>query len=256
MVRSSKQDVLSDREFVQLLEGARNLKGSFSIEARFVIMTAGLMGMRIGEIIHIDESWINSHRRMIEVPEYHDCCGGTNDGEVCGYCRNRANDYVESHNREPEELKSQIRTNYRRNLDEDVLEEMAIEKSKEDSVTFDEALDERWTPKTDNAVRKIPYDFKPRLHLCIDDFIEEFGGWKKSIATAHRRINQAVDESVLDCNVYPHALRATAVSKMASKDVSPFALMSLMGWEDLDTARSYIQSSDESAAKELREKLR
>ena len=193
---------------------------------------------------------------MIEIPEYHDCSGGTNDGEVCGYCRNRAKDYVNSHNREPEELKSQIRTNYRRNLDEDVLEEMAVEKSKEDSVTFNEALDERWTPKTENAVRKIPYDFKPRLHLCIDNFIVKYGGWTKSMATAHRRINQAVEESKLDCDVYPHALRATAVSKMASKDVSPFALMSLMGWEDLDTARSYIQSSDESAAKELREKLR
>jgi hypothetical protein len=38
MVRYSREDALTDKEFVLLLEGARELKEPFDIQARFIII--------------------------------------------------------------------------------------------------------------------------------------------------------------------------------------------------------------------------
>jgi len=120
----------------------------------------------------------------------------------------------------------------------------------------DEALDMRWTPKTQNSARSIPYDFDVRLQLVFGEFFDEHDVFPKSKCTINRRINTAVEKSPLETDVYPHSLRATAAMLHASRDVSPYSLMSTMGWETLETARAYIGSSDTSAARELRFKYR
>lgn len=38
MVRYSREDALTDKEFVQLLEGARKMKEPFYLQARFILM--------------------------------------------------------------------------------------------------------------------------------------------------------------------------------------------------------------------------
>jgi len=51
--------------------------------------------------------------------------------------------------------------------------------------------------------------------------------------------------------VYPHALRATAGTHHAYRGLSTIALQSLMGWEQIDTARKYLRVSGGATAKAL-----
>lgn len=220
MTRYSREDVLNERQLVQLLEGARKLNPPKDFEARLVIFASGYMGMRAGEIAHFDTNWIYWPNNMIKIPKYDKCTKGKGGG-VCGYCRTRAEDYAETN-----------------------------------KVSFDKALKERWTPKTENSVRSIPFDFDPRLELIIEEFNERYDHFPKSKATINRRVNQAKEHSDVDRKIYPHSLRATAATLHASRGVSPYSLMSVMGWVDMETARTYVAASDESAARELRSKHR
>jgi len=58
-VRHSKEDALDTREFELLLEGARQLKQSdyyYDHDPEFTIYVLGRLGLRRGELCHLDES--------------------------------------------------------------------------------------------------------------------------------------------------------------------------------------------------------
>ncbi|WP_161607587.1 hypothetical protein [Natronorubrum bangense] len=38
------------------------------LQARFIILVGGRLGLRRGEIAHIKEKWVNWRRSMIEIP--------------------------------------------------------------------------------------------------------------------------------------------------------------------------------------------
>lgn len=220
MTRYSREDVLSEREFELLLRGARQLPEPYRFEALLCLYGTGALGLRAGELAHLDSSWLNWPNRMVEIPRFDGCTDGTDNG-VCGYCRTRAEDYQATHD-----------------------------------CSWDDALETRWSPKTATGERSVPFDFDVRVELCIEEFDDRFDHFPKSRTTINRRINDAIEASRLDLDTYPHALRATAATRHASRNVSPYALMSVMGWQDMETARSYIAASDESAARELRSKHR
>lgn len=220
MTRYSREDVLSEREFELLLRGARELEEPKRFEALLCLYGTGALGLRAGELAHLDSDWINWPNRMIEIPRYDECTNGVGGG-VCGYCRTRAEDYQATH-----------------------------------GCSWEEALATRWTPKTETGERSIPFDFDVRVELCIEEIDDRYEHFPKSKATINRRVDDATAASQLELETYPHALRATAATRHASRNVSPYALMSVMGWQDMETARSYIAASDESAARELRSKHR
>lgn len=254
MPRHSKQDALSEREFELLLRAVPKLKEQKQLETRFILMCAGRMGMRGGEIAHISEDWIDRSKHVLEIPEYDYCTFGKFD-DPCGYCRNRARDYMETHNRSFEEVVADIEEKYPQ-LEEMAVKSIAQEEHEETEIAFEKALELRWSPKTKNSARSIPYDFDVRIQLTFEDFFEEHSYFPKSKATLNRRVDNVVEKSNIEKRVYPHSLRATAAMLHASKDISPYSLMSTMGWETLETARTYIGSSDTSAARELRFKYR
>ena len=253
--RHSKEDVLSRRAFVQLLDGARTLDSPYDFEARLCVYLAGKLGLRAGEIAHVETDWIDWHDNMIRIPEHEPCSKGS-DGGICGYCRSRAEDRLLANNLTVTEAVAEIRSEFDADLDDDVLIEMALDRRDEVNMTYDAALAERWNPKTENSVRAIPFDFDIRAQMCIEEFADRYDGFPRSRATVNRRINRAADAAGIEERVYPHALRATSASFHASRDVSPYSLMSIMGWNDIQTARSYIRASDETAAKEIRSKHR
>jgi integrase len=220
MTRYSRDDVLSERQLALLIQASRSLPEPRDFQARFILYAAGYLGLRAGEIAHFDTDWLDWHDRVVRIPEYDNCNDGSGDG-VCGYCRSRAEDYAETND-----------------------------------VSMQTALDMRWEPKTETSVRSIPFDFNVWLELTIEEFDERYDRFPKSKATINRRVSEAVEHSDVTRRVYPHSLRATAATLHASRDVSPYSLMSVMGWVDLETARSYVAASDESAARELRHKHR
>jgi integrase len=87
MVRHSHQDALSEQEFIELWQSTRHLRQPLDEEARFVLVSAGRLGLRAAEICHLREEWIDWKRSMIEIPAFQDC--------DCGYCRSQSKQSVD-----------------------------------------------------------------------------------------------------------------------------------------------------------------
>jgi integrase len=138
----------------------------------------------------------------------------------CGYCRKRAKSAAE-HN---------------------------------DGLTFEEAMDRRWNPKTRNSARAIPFDFSDRVEAVVTAFFDRYDAYPHSRVSVNRRVDRVALRADLDpSRVYPHALRATAATHHAYRGVPTTALQNLMGWEQLTTAQKYIRLSGEPTANALRE---
>lgn len=256
MTEHSRDHALDAREFERLLEGARELPEPWDFEARLVIHLAGRLGFRGGEIAHLKVDWIDFDRRVIEIPKYDPCTKGK-DGGVCGYCRERAKDHLKSNNLTQAEAVELVEEELGDvEIAEEKVEELAAEKRRERHKTLQEALDERWEPKTENGARSVPFDFDIRTQMVVEEFAERYDIFPKARVAVNRRVSEAAEAACLEDRVYPHALRATAATSMALHDVSAYSLMGILGWADLETARSYIRASDENAAKEIRSKHR
>ena len=138
-MRHSADDALEDHDYHLLLEATYKLDKYYSLESRLILLLAGRLGMRVGEIIHMQADWIDDRRQMIEIPAHEPCHKGR-DGGVCGYCTQLAEQKV-THN---------------------------------DGLAEHEALRHCWEPKTDAAQRSIPFDFHPRAEITIRRYFEKF----------------------------------------------------------------------------------
>jgi len=217
----SRENALDEREFELLLEGCHALDDDYhALEARLVALVAGRLGLRAGELCHMDESWIDWRRRMIVIPRYHDCQKGRG-GDVCGYCRQHAKQRVE--------------------YNEDV-----------DLAT---ALEESWRAKTDAAAREVPFDGSPRSELVIERYFDRFDEFTVSRTGVNRRVDAALEaaEGLDSDTTNPHGLRATAASYFASRGLNVIALQSMFGWANLSTAHNYIRRSGENTARAIRD---
>jgi len=217
-VRHSKDDALEDREFQLLLEACHELDEYYSLEARFIALCTGRLGLRVGELIHMRSDWVDWRRRMLQIPAREPCKKGR-DGGVCGYCKQLA--------------KQQARH--------------------DDELGVQEAIRDRWTPKTDAAVRSIPFDFDPRAEIVIERYFDRFDEFQGSHSAVHRRLEKAVDrvDELEGKRVYPHCLRATAGSYHSSRGLDAITLQSLMGWADLSTAHRYVRRSGDRTRRAL-----
>lgn len=80
--RHTHEDVLNDREYELLLEACTALPDPRAIEARFICLLCGRLGLRAGEIAHFQTSWIDWNRKLIRIPKHEPC--------ACGYCQRQA----------------------------------------------------------------------------------------------------------------------------------------------------------------------
>lgn len=78
----SHEDVLNDREFERLLEACRDLPAPRGVEALFICLLGGRLGLRAGEIAHFRTGWIDRNRKLIQIPKHEPC--------DCGYCQRQA----------------------------------------------------------------------------------------------------------------------------------------------------------------------
>lgn len=258
--RHSREDALDPREFEYLVRATHKMKPAQELEGRTALYATGKLGLRGGEVAHLHEDWINWTERRIEIPEHDSCRKGKRSGEVCGYCRRRALEEMETNNISQEEAIAAIRAEYSdevlTQLDAEAIQQAAHDLRDEVNITEEEALSRRWKPKTPQSARHVPFDFDVRVQMTIEDFFDEYDSWEKSKSTLNRRINRIAELCEEDIEIYPHALRATAASTHAAREVSAYSLMSIMGWSDIGTARSYINSNSTQAAREIRSKHR
>lgn len=217
-VRNSADDALEDRAYQLLLESTYQLKEPYDLESRFTVLVLGRLGLRVGEMIHMEESWIDWRQRMIRIP-YHEPCHKGQDGGPCGYCRQLARQREENN----------------------------------DDVSFEDALGERWSAKTEAAARSVPFDFDPRVEIVVERYFDECDAVHISKSAVNRRINKCAElvPEVQDLNIYPHCLRATAASYHASRGLDAISLQSLLGWADLSTAHRYVRRSGDRTRRAL-----
>lgn len=86
-VHHTYQDALGARDYQLLLEGATLLPEGKRLEARFVALVGGRLGLRAGEICHLHGDWIDWDRSMINIPRHRSC--------QCGYCHSQAKQEAE-----------------------------------------------------------------------------------------------------------------------------------------------------------------
>jgi integrase len=257
----SREDAVSGRQFERMVQATYEIDKDWkALEARFALFATGRLGMRGGEITHIHRDWVDLQDGVVEIPEHDPCDKGKREDEICGYCRRRALERVKANNLSIEDALQAISHVYSdaelARLNEDDLLEEAQELRREVNITMAEAREERWQPKTSEGAREIPFDFDVRAEMTIEEFFDSHEQWPKSKATLNRRIDEVADAAGIEDNVYPHALRATAASYHAAREVSAHSLMSIMGWADIGTARSYIRANSQQANREVRSKHR
>lgn len=217
----SKEYSLTAREFELLMEAAHNLDGDFfELETKFIILVAGRLGLRAGEIAHMRESWIDWRRRMIVIPAFEPCDFGR-DGDICGSCKQSA--------------RQKVRHN--------------------DNVSIDEARAGSWSPKTDAAAREVPFDASPRAELIVERYFDRFDEFQTSQTGINRRVKRAAEraEGLEPADVKPHGLRATAATRYAARGLNVIALQAMFGWAQLSTAHHYIRRSGENTARAIRD---
>ena len=215
MARHSRQDALSDQQFKQLLDACDQLDEPYQTETTFAVMAGGRLGMRAGEIAHVKKEWVDWQRKQINIP-LHEPCEKGNGGEICGYCRFRAEESMEH-----------------------------------SDLTREEAEARRWEPKTEHSSRAIPFGFNDHVEAVVTAFFDTHDEWPRSRVGVNRRVERAADESGID--VYPHALRATAATHHAYRGLPVSALQSLFGWADISIAQKYLRLSGGATSKALNE---
>ena len=204
----TREKALSEREFELLLEGAGRIKNpDRRLESRAAILIGGRLGLRPGETTHLNASWVDRERQMIRIPKQHDCTKGRSGG-LCGYCRQA------------------VEQRLRHNPDSE----------------FENLANRYWLPKTEAASRTVPYHFSYRVRVVVELLVNNHGGWPYSFSTLQRRLDSALDlapQLSRDATSL-HGLRATAASYHAGRGLDLAALRAMFGWEDITTARQYL----------------
>lgn len=209
MPRNAHQDALDEKEFERLFDATDDLKEPYDAECRLILLLGGRLGMRAGEITHLREEWVNWRKAQIEIPAY-DRCDLGRDGERCGYC------------------KKQARQAARKNED----------------VEYEEAIADRWSPKTHQSIRTIPFGFDDRISETLEGFFFHRDHYPRSRSSVNRRVDRLAEAAGLENDrIYPHALRATAATYHAYQGLPVAALQSLFGWADMSTPQKYIRLS-------------
>lgn len=219
MVRHAHQDAINEPKFEHLFEATEKIAEPYETQCVGILFFGGRLGMRAGEIAHLSEEWVDWNRDLIEIPSQDPCTKGKGGGP-CGYCKQQAR--------------------------------LAV--AHDDELTLDEALAERWEPKTENSARAIPFAFDDRVKVVVEAFFDKYDEYPASRASVNRRVDRMCEAAGLPTDsIYPHALRATAATYHSYRGVSAPALQSLFGWANLDVAQKYIRLSGGATADALEE---
>lgn len=122
-----------------------------------------------------------------------------------------------------------------------------------EAVTVVGSMERRWQPKTDAAIREVPFDFSARVELVLERFFDRWDAYPHSCQSINRRLKRAAElaDEISPERVYPHCLRATASSYHAGRGLGVLPLQSMFGWSDLETPMNYVKQSGENTAREL-----
>lgn len=79
MVRSSRDDAISEKEFKHLMNVAESITGNLGLSCRFLLICLGRLGLRAGELAHMRKYWVDWNKKHLKIPQHEPC--------NCGYCK-------------------------------------------------------------------------------------------------------------------------------------------------------------------------
>jgi len=95
--RTALRDVITSTQYRQMLKTAAQIDDRHeSIAIFFYLVMMGRLGLRVGEVIHMQRSWYDPERSVISIPPHEPC--------DCGLCRHYARQYAKSHGLEFEDV--------------------------------------------------------------------------------------------------------------------------------------------------------
>lgn len=94
--KNSKDYALDEYEFELLLEGADRMDRhpDTLLETKFAILVMGRLGLRVGELVHLTNQWIDTDEKTICIPRHEPCQSGRY-GDICGACKQHAQQRTE-----------------------------------------------------------------------------------------------------------------------------------------------------------------
>jgi len=220
LAQHTTADALTEREFESLYDGALSISDDYQgQQARLLVLVTGRLGLRLGEVVHLREAWIDWEKDRTEIPGHQSCDQGI-DGTTCAYCWDRIAYIVDDYGKD----RATIAENW-------------------------------WRPKTRACIRGVPFGWSPRAEIVLTRFFDRFDQFFLSTSGVSRRLKKAASVAPdLDSDrIYPGSLRATAAGYQAACGLNPIALQHLMGWINIGSAESHIAQSDEHTQRSLRD---
>jgi len=204
-------------EYNRMMEGIEeNIDGEMGLQCKFVLVTLGELGLRAGELAHI------SQKGSIEWINFRrkEIKIPKHSPCECGYCEKQAQQKA----------------------------------GRTDGVTFQAELKERWKPKTEAAIRTVPFHYSDEIQMIYREFFNKYDEWPRSRVSVNRRVDRIIENSDLNRNsdtVNPQTLRACAANYHAKCGMNPEALADLMGWSNKRTALKFYQQYNDGVRSEL-----
>jgi len=238
----SHENALDVYGFQRLYAGACKIDNpEHRFLACYIILLMGRLGLRIAELQHLREEWIDWERGEIRIPERDPC--------ACQRCWIQA--YDEWGRDGLRELKN--RDDYEWNgastwkhCTSEQREEI-VEKA--DSCTPGTlkkiVVEDQFGAKYDKSARTIPFGWSERLTCVLMTFFDRYDSLDYVQNWINELITKAAEnaEGINEDEISAHNLRATGLTFLADCSVDPKMLRDLAGWEDIQTAVKYLRQS-------------
>lgn len=196
--RHSKEDALDRVLYLDLYTAALQIDDDYRRRVAIIlVLCCGRLKMRVSEVMHLHEGWIDWERGVIDIPTFEPC--------GCGYCWKRS----------------------KRNFDPDDEENDAVE-------TFvDYHYHNRFSLKSENSGRAVPFSWSLRITAALEDFFEHHDVIDENYKWVERTMKEYIlpNARFLERgDVMFHGLRATGLIFWADLNLDSKAMRDVGGW--------------------------
>lgn len=113
---------------------------------------------------------------------------------------------------------------------------------------------EAWNPKTNAGARTLPLQaHDPETWAALLAYVQDYAHDPCSRQAVGKAVKRVADRALIEANVYPHALRATAAQQLADAGLTAHRLCNVLGWKDARSARPYVDASKASVDRALKD---
>ena len=251
----SSDEALRQPTFVRLYRGAFEIDNpDRCLKAAYIILLAGRLGLRTGEIQHVREAWIDWQRGEIAIPR-HDPCGCMNcwiaaKQKAADDDDSVRDDIVEVIDKEEnidstDELEDHVDILLENlSADDDNIENNNKNDNRNENRDPLEILyQERWQPKYERSARRVPFGYSRRLTAVIMLFFENNDCLEITQPTMNKLVKEAAENAkgVDPENITLRGLRATAATNYTTCVRNPKVIQDVMGWTRIETGARYIR---------------